>query len=171
MTENNEKNTFSGNRDAREVMLTLIQTNRLHRKVIERYSDSLDLHCSAHRMLMHISRSENPPSQKELAEKLKISPAAVANTIKKLESDGYIERSKSKNGGDTRLNEITVTERGKIAAEDTEKHFREVDSSALSGFSDDELDTFVAMLERIQRNLTASEEQSSAENNRKEKHQ
>ena len=153
MTENNENMPFSSDRDAREILHILIQTNRLHRRVIERYSDSLDLHCSAHRMLMRISRAENLPSQKELAECLKISPAAVANTIKRLECDGYIERSKPTSGGDSRQNEIKITERGRSAAEATEKYFRYVDSCALAGFSDSELDTLVYLLDKIQGNL------------------
>ncbi len=139
--------------DAREVIHLLIQTNRLHRRVIERSADSIGLHSSAHRMLMLIAKSEILPSQKELAEKLKISPAAVANTIKKLESDGYIERSKSKLGGDTRLNEINITDQGRAIAENTEKYFRFVDTSALEGFSASEIELFVSTLEKIQENL------------------
>ena len=153
MTENKGNMPISDARDAREILHKLIQTNRLHRRVIERYADSLDLHCSAHRMLMIISRAENLPSQKELAESLKISPAAVANTIKRLECDGYIERSKPSSGGDSRQNEIKITERGRKAAEASEKYFRYVDSRALDGFDDSELDALVYLLEKIQNNL------------------
>ena len=104
-------------------------------------------------MLMRISRAENLPSQKELADCLKISPAAVANTLKKLETDGYIERSKPTDGKDSRQNEIKITEIGRKAASATEKYFRYVDSSALEGFSDSELDTLVYLLEKMQNNL------------------
>lgn len=140
-------------RDDREVIHQFIQTNRLHRRVIERFADKLDLHCACHRMLMHISCVDNIPSQKELAEHFKISPAAVATTLKRLEADGYIERSKSPDLKDSRVNEISVTERGRRAAEDTEKYFRFVDSSALDGFSDDDIDTLVSLLDRMQDNL------------------
>ena len=163
-----EKSRTDTSRDAREVIHVLIQTMRLHRRVIERSADSIGLHSSAHRMLMLIAKSEILPSQKEIAEKLKISPAAVANTIKKLEADGYIERSKSKNGGDTRLNEINVTEIGKSIAEGTEKYFRHVDSSALEGFSEDETELFVSMLERIQGNLNRIGDTDLIENQRKD---
>ena len=163
-----EKSTANTPRDAREVIHVLIQTMRLHRRIIERSADSIGLHSSAHRMLMLISKSEILPSQKEIAEKLKISPAAVANTIKKLEADGYIERSKCKNGGDTRLNEINVTESGKRIAAVTEKIFREVDSSALEGFSEEETEQFISMLERIQCNLNRVGDTDTAEPQRKE---
>ena len=104
-------------------------------------------------MLMHVSCEKNVMSQKELAEHLKISPAAVATTLKKLETDGYIERTKSKSCSDGRANEITVTERGRRAAEETEKYFRFVDSSALNGFSDEEIETLLRLLDKMQNNL------------------
>lgn len=146
MTKNDE-------RDAREIIHKFIQTNRLHRRVIEHWADRIDMHCSAHRMLMHISCEKNIMSQKELAEHLKISPAAVATTLKKLETDGYIERTKCKSCSDSRTNEITVTERGRKAAEDTEKYFRFVDSSALKDFSNEEIDTLLRLLDKMQKNL------------------
>ncbi len=140
-------------RDDREVIHKFIQTNRLHRRVIERWAARLDLQCACHRMLMHISSVDNIPSQKELAEHFKISPAAVATTLKKLEADGYIERSKSPDVKDSRVNEICVTEQGRRAAEDTEKYFRFVDASALDGFTDGEIDTLLSLLDRMQDNL------------------
>lgn len=153
MTDIHENLTENGKRDAREVIHKFIQTNRLHRRVIEHWADRIDMHCSAHRMLMHVSCEKNVMSQKELAEHLKISPAAVATTLKKLETDGYIERSKCKSCSDSRTNEITVTERGRKAAEDTEKYFRFVDSSALNGFSDEEIETLLRLLDKMQNNL------------------
>ncbi len=104
-------------------------------------------------MLMHISRVDNIPSQKELAEHFKISPAAVATTLKKLEADGYIERSKSTEFRDSRPNEISVTEQGRKIAEDAEKYFRFVDTSTLGGFDDEEIRLLVSMLDRMQENL------------------
>ena len=146
-------NRIAHTRDDREVIHKFIQTNRLHRRVIERRADNLDIQCACHRMLMHISRVDVIPSQKELAEHFKISPAAVANTLKKLEADGYVERSKSKENKDSRVNEISVTVRGKKTAEESEQFFRFVDAQALDGFTDDEIDTLLSMLDRMQNNL------------------
>lgn len=161
MKENENRANGGGRPDAREVLYKLIQTNRLHRRVIERRSENLGLHCSAHRMLFYISREDTVPSQKILAEALKISPAAVANTLKKLETDGYIERVKCKDSSDSRANSVTVTERGRIAVSESEKYFRYVDTAALSGFTDGEIDTFVYMLEKIQKNLNEAVASSS----------
>lgn len=144
---------MTATRDEREIIHKFIQTNRLHRRVIEKWAERADLQCACHRMLMHISRVDNIPSQKELAEHFKISPAAVATTLKKLEADGYIERSKSQELGDSRLNEISITEQGRKVAEDAEKYFRFVDASTLGGFTAEEIDTLVSLLDRMQENL------------------
>ena len=140
--------------DKCEIIHKLIQTTRLHRTIIERFATSLDLHSSGHRMLMHLIHFEKIPSQKELAEHFKISPAAVATTLKKLEADGYIERSKCR---DIRFNEISITERGRAAAIESEKYFRLVDITALEDFSQEELDLFVRLLEKMQTNLKKAE--------------
>ena len=109
-------------------------------------------------MLLFISRDEGLPSQRELAERLKISPAAVANTLKKLETDGYVERSKARDGCDCRANEITLTDKGSLAVTDSEKYFRYVDSAALKDFSAEELDELCRLLEKMQNNLHSIED-------------
>ena len=155
-----DKTTLEGltpTRDEREIIHKFIQTNRLHRRIIGRYADRIEMNCSAHRTLLYISRDGGLPSQRELAEKLKISPAAVTNTLKKLETDGYVERSKARDGCDCRANEIALTDKGKLAVTDSEKYFRYVDAAALKGFSEEELDTLCSLLDRIQENLHSIE--------------
>ena len=158
MAINNSSDPLSKGLDEREIIHKFIQTNRLHRRIIERYATRIEMNCSAHRMLLYISRDGGLPSQKELAERLKISPAAVANTVKKLETDGYVERSKARDGCDCRANEITLTEKGLLAVKDSEKYFRYVDAAALKGFSIEELDTLCSLLDKIQDNLHAIED-------------
>ena len=142
----------------REILHKFIQTNRLHRRIIERYGTRIELNCSEHRMLFFISKDGSLASQKELAQRLKISPAAVANTIKKLETDGYVERSKARDGCDFRANEITLTDKGRLAVTDSEKYFRYVDTTALADFTQDELDELCRLLEKIQNNLHSIED-------------
>ena len=156
-----DKTTLEGltpTRDEREIIHKFIQTNRLHRRIIGRYADRIEMNCSAHRMLLYISRDGGLPSQRYLAEKLKISPAAVANTLKKLETDGYVERSKARDGCDSRANEISLTDKGRLAVTESEKYFRYVDAAALKNFSADELDTLCSLLDRIQENLHSIED-------------
>ena len=158
MTDKTNVQEPTSTRDEREIIHKFIQTNRLHRRIIGRYADRIEMNCSAHRMLLFISRDEGLPSQRELAERLKISPAAVANTLKKLETDGYVERSKARDGCDCRANEITLTDKGSLAVTDSEKYFRYVDSAALKDFSPEELDELCRLLDKMQSNLHSIED-------------
>lgn len=158
MTDKTNVQESTSTRDEREIIHKFIQTNRLHRRIIERYADRIDMNCSAHRMLFFISKGNGAPSQRELAERLKISPAAVANTVKKLEVDGYLERSRARDGCDCRANELSLTQKGKLAVTDSEKYFRYVDSAALKDFSSAELDELCRLLDKMQSNLHSIED-------------
>ena len=116
-----------------------ISADILHRRVIEGWATAAGMHRSQHRMLMHLAKCESTPSQKDLAKHFDISPAAVAVTLKKLESDGYIERGKCAERADSRFNEIRITDRGRHATLQSRKYFQHVDSEAFKDFSDEEL--------------------------------
>ena len=124
-----------------------------HRKAIERWATDAGMHRSQHRMLMYLSKQDSTPSQKQLAERFEISPAAVAVTLKKLEADGYIERGKSTEHSDSRYNEIRITESGRQATVQSRKYFSHVDREAFKDFSDEELELFTSLLCRMQNNL------------------
>ena len=72
----------------------LIRVMRRHHACVERRIGDLSIHHGQHRMLMKLAcRQGDIPSQKELAEIMGISPAAVTATLKKLEREEYIARS------------------------------------------------------------------------------
>ncbi len=136
----------------------LINTNRMHKRIIEsRVTSLFGIHRSQHIILMHLAYSEKCRSQKMLAEHLNITPAAVTGALKKLECDGYIERSTAE---DNRYNEIKITELGKKVVEETQALFAEIDESLFSGFSDRELQEFTGYLERIQNNMKKEQEEN-----------
>ena len=141
-----------------KTIYAFISADIIHRRAIEHWATSAGMHRSQHRMLMYLSRCETSPSQKDLAKHFDISPAAVTTALKKLESDGYIERGKCSLSSDSRVNEISITERGREAVKESKKYFHSVDEKTLEGFSDEELDSFIGYLERIQDNLKNSEE-------------
>ena len=147
-----------------------IKADIMHRRAIEQWATDAGMHRSQHRMLMYLTRCDGSPSQKDLAKHFEISPAAVAVTLKKLESDGYIERGKCGECSDSRINEIKITERGREAAMQSRKYFQHVDGEAFKGFSSEELDAFTSLLERMQDNLKniAPLPDEEAENDRKD---
>ena len=128
----------------------MIKTAHMHRALIDARIGNLGIHRTHHRILMHLARHDSLPSQKELAEHLDVTPAAVTGAIKKLEQDGYVERTL---GHDNRFNELRITAKGRELIFKTKEIFSEVDASMFDGLSDEELDTYVSCLEKLQRNI------------------
>ncbi len=129
--------------------------SHLHHSAVEGRISRLGFHHSQHRTLMHLARYEHIPSQKELADTMGISPAAVTATLKRLEKDGYIARTVTDT--DNRCNEIRITDSGRRAVEESRAIFDSIDTAMFADFTDEELDTFTALLDRLQHNLTASD--------------
>lgn len=139
---------------ARQAVHLLIQTNHTHKRIIEKRTTVSDLHRTQHLMLMHISKYDNIPSQKEIARHFDISPAAVAVTLKRLEQDGYIERTRGADG-DTRQNAIRITDKGKDEIIATQQYFDYVDNTMFNNFTREEFDSFVYLLGKAKNNLQA----------------
>lgn len=129
----------------------LLRLDRQHRTLIERQVGEMGLHRSQHRMLVYLSRHEQTPSQAELARFLEISPPAVATTLKRLETEGYIRRTCSKE--DSRNNVITVTDKGHSVLRDTRQRFDEVDDAMLDGLGESEVMALAELIERMSNNL------------------
>ena len=128
----------------------MIRTDHMHRMLIDSRVREIGIHRTQHRILMHLARHDKLPSQKELAEHLDVTPAAVTGALKKIESDGYIEK---KLGQDNRYYEIQITEKGRELVKLTRKLFSEVDSSMFEGFSEDELNAYISCLKKLQGNM------------------
>lgn len=128
----------------------MMNIHRRHTNIIHSMVSDWGIHVTQHRILMHLSFKGNLQSQKELAERLEITPAAITQALQKLECDGYIER---KLGNDNRFNEITITNAGREIVEKTKTLFSTIDKTMFDNFSDEELDTMIGFLDRILSNF------------------
>lgn len=126
---------------------------RLHRAVFERNISSLGIHHSQHCLLIYIAKHGQVESQKQIAEKFGITPAAVARTLKALEVDGYIERSSTE--ADGRLNKIIITQKGKDIVEHTQVMFMETDRDTFADFNDEQIALFNQFLDKMHERLFA----------------
>jgi len=79
-----------------EAVEMMIRTDRMHKCLLDSRRRDIGIHHTQHRILMRLARCGNLPSQKELAEHLDITPAAVTGALKKLERDGYVLRNMGK---------------------------------------------------------------------------
>ena len=128
---------------------------RRHHACVERRIGDLGIHHGQHRMLIQLTNpSISHPSQKELAELLGISPAAVATSLKRLEREGYVSRSMTDE--DNRRNEIRITEEGLARVNKSRAIFEATDEALFAGFTPEEIDLFTSFLERLDDNLDAA---------------
>ena len=133
-----------------EAVEMMICTDRMHRMLIESKVSEIGMHHTQHRILMHLSRSDKFHSQKELAERLELTPAAVTFALKKIEQDGYITKTL---GADNRFNEIRITEKGRALVDRTRKMFTETDRAIFNGFTEEELSLYINYLGKLQENI------------------
>jgi DNA-binding MarR family transcriptional regulator len=141
------------NDNKKEAAMFLVRSiQRKRRSIFEKMVEKTGLYSSQHKMLMYLHRNNGFfHSQKDLAEKLGISPPAAAVTLKKLENQGYISRSVY--ADDSRINNIELTDKAKNIINQTFECFNELDEIAFSDFSDEELNNFINYLSRINDSL------------------
>lgn len=143
---------MTGNESSQQLIKKMMHINRMHRRIIEKKVSKLGLHRSQHMVLMYLARHSDGVSQKDIAEHFDISPAAVAVTLKKLETGGYIVRNSAED--DSRKNNVSFTEKGKEIADKSRKIFSEVDSAMTKTLSDDEYETINSCFEKMKQCLS-----------------
>ena len=128
----------------------MIKTDRMHKCAIDSQVKEFGIHRTQLRILMHLAREERIPSQKELAEHLDITPAAVTGAVKQIEKNGYIKRTL---GQDNRFYEITITQKGREVVRKTREMFSMIDRSMFDDFTDDEIEVYIECLQKLQSNI------------------
>ncbi len=132
-----------------EIINLFRQMDQSLKRAISRKVKDTGIYRSQHRLLMLLGKHPDC-SQTELAEKMDISPAAVAVSLKKLEKGGYINRQS--HAEDNRINHVEVTGKGQEAISVSIQYFKEVESAMLKGFSLEEMERLRNYLERIIQN-------------------
>lgn len=137
--------------DNGDVMKIMIFVNQMHRKKMEQLLEGSGLYRAQHRMLMTLSDHEFR-SQAEVAKLLEISTATVAVSLKKLERDGYIQKTVKEE--DSRANFVQLTERGRKIVEESREIFQYMDEQVVKGFSEEDITELRKYLKRIYINLS-----------------
>ena len=133
------------------------QLNQAHRSAVNAELAARGLSEVGHPVLLTIlqsSAAQGPPgqcpAQRDLAELLHISPAAVANSLKSLEKGGYIHREPGK---DARRNLVVLTDEGRQAVEGCQEVFELVSQRMMAGFTPAEREQLLSFRRRMLRNL------------------
>lgn len=136
---------------AHEAIGLFMHTDRLHKRLVEKRIKELSIHRSQHIMLMVLSKCDETISQKELADRLNITPAAATVTLKKLIKGGYVTQKASKKDG--RFNEIKITDKGIEIIKRSKEIFAEIDSIMVNSIDEEELKAFSKTLRKMKENI------------------
>lgn len=144
-----------------EMELLSRQLNQAHRTAVQCELNAAGLREVGHPMLLTILESGDEQSpchaQRDLAELLHISPAAVANSLKSLEKGGYIRREPGQR--DARRNRVLLTEKGGQAVAGCREAFQRVAARMMDGFSQEELAQLAQFQRRMLNNLNSREKE------------
>ena len=146
----------SGGAADRPLFDLMIRACRSHRRILEKRLADLGIHGGQHHMLMYLAFRGGAALQSELTRGMDVSAATTANMLKRLEAGGYISRSAQK--GDTRRNEVTLTDRGRCVVAESRRLFDETDKAMFSGIDGNTLSVMKSGLEQVNQNLRRLED-------------
>lgn len=109
---------------------------------------------SQHFMLFFIERGSDHgilPSQRDIAENMRLSPATVTASLKAMEKYGLICRTPDK--ADMRINRVAITNRGRTVAAECRRRMDYLEEQMFRDFSPEELMQLTRYFERMACNL------------------
>lgn len=95
--------------------------------------------------------ARGPCSQRELADRCDVDPAAICRLLDGMERSGLLERCPSK--ADRRTGEVHLTDQGRRALQAWEERCLDFETQMLEGFSEAEKQQLRDFLERAYRNV------------------
>lgn len=129
----------------------LEMTESFRSKEITRKLRALGLHRNQFKILRVISAGDSDIVQKHICEELKLTPAAVTNTLRSLIDEGIVQ--KERRNSDGRVRAVSLTRRGKLLLTRTDKYFEEYNEEMCRGISEEDLETVCRCLTTMRTNL------------------
>jgi len=125
------------------------------REVIKQYRpylDTLGLTYTQYITLMVIW-AEGTVSVRDLGKQLYLDSGTLTPVLKHLEAEGYITRRRCP--ADERVLLVTITEEGIAKVVESRAVFESSDHAMFEGFTEEEMETLLSFMERIEHNLDA----------------
>lgn len=137
-----------------EVISRMEKLHLLRRIILQKATADIGLHMGQLPILEYVRKNDGC-TQAELAEKLLVSPASIALSTKRMEKEGLLEKHVDENN--LRRNQLTVTEKGRKISEQCRSIFNEADTRMFAGFDKNELEHFLACLDKMLFNITGKD--------------
>jgi DNA-binding MarR family transcriptional regulator len=123
---------------------------RLHHTRADQAMERIGLYRGQAILLMILSRHDGV-THSEIAEKLRISPAAATKVIKRMEEAGYVQRQADP--ADERVSRVYLQDRGRALIAEIERSFGKLDREMFEGVPEAELVRFRDLLTHMAANL------------------
>ncbi len=134
-------------------MMRICDASKLYQDRMRRFSEHDGLPSSYRMLIFHLARMKSGVTQLELVKAAHLKPPTVSVTLQKMERDGLVIRRDNEN--DLRQTLVYLTDKGKAIDERIHVLHKEGDKIALSGLSDEEIETLSGLLNRVIDNLLA----------------
>ena len=137
--------------DISEAIRLSWEIHSLHKQCMSRLLCDQNIHFGQPPLLFTLQKQGGTCNQNDLAKELKVSPAAIAVSLKRMEKAGLVHRVQDPT--DLRSNRVELTERGMYAAEQARLHMRKIMERAFLGFSNDDYGQFISFYQQMCTNL------------------
>lgn len=130
--------------------MTLIRLSKTHRRKAHAEFSKLGITQGQPKILDFLSVNDGC-IQREIANNCNIEPATVTSILSIMEKAELIYRNQDPK--DKRVLKVFLTEKGKIAQKEVEKIFNLIDMECFEGFSEEEKDQTIKILNRLYENM------------------
>lgn len=137
--------------DSQPFLITLFQTARAWRQVLDRRLSPLGLSQAKWRVLLQLSHSSYPLSQKELAQRMGIEGPTLVRLIDRLQRDNWVERHSDSQ--DRRSKTVHLTQKARRTLKGVNRISEELKVEALSTIPEKELCSCIHVLGLIKSKL------------------
>lgn len=96
-------------------------------------------------------------TQRQLAEEIRITPATVCGTLKRMERAGLVQRTAAQ--GDARVSCVSLTDKGRMSIREAETAIQQPYGDMMSGFSEEECRMLCDFARRMGENLERKDEE------------
>jgi MarR family transcriptional regulator for hemolysin len=138
-------------------MPLVAQSARQWRRAVDRQLLPLGLTEATWLPLLHLSRSHQPPRQKDLASALQLDSSSVVRLLDALEAAGFINRAE---GQDRRAKTVALTDTGRATVQQVEAVVDAMRAKYLGSLSEKDLATAFRIVQQISDMLAADLEQA-----------
>ena len=136
----------------KKIFLELLNTSNAHRGLARQGFNRLELSDGQPKVFNILYYTEGIV-QKDLAKICGVKASTLTTILARMEKQGYIRKEKVLVSGGKRAFSIYLTEEGKKKAQQVIDLVEELEEKSFAGFSQEEIDTLFALLEKVQNNL------------------